>query len=80
MQLKTTLSFLLPSTRYVLYSKFYHINWYQSLVKGLPMNTSNKINAEFRSKVNEVLARHEVSIHQVNTNFENVNTALKIVL
>lgn len=68
-----------PSTIFVLYSKFYHINWYKSLVKGLPMNTRNKPMSN-SNQMNEALAKHEVSIHKVNTNFENVNATLQAVI
>ncbi|KAH7525043.1 hypothetical protein FEM48_Zijuj06G0183200 [Ziziphus jujuba var. spinosa] len=44
------------------------------------MDTRGKTNAAFRNEVNEALARHETSIHQVNTQFEQVTATLQMVL
>lgn len=44
------------------------------------MDTQGKSNAEFRTEVNEALTRYEVGIHQVDSNFEHVNSTLQIVL
>ncbi|KAH7513106.1 hypothetical protein FEM48_Zijuj12G0161300 [Ziziphus jujuba var. spinosa] len=44
------------------------------------MDTQGKTNVEFRNEVNEALARHETSIHQVNTQFDQVTATLQTVL
>jgi len=53
----------------------YTYQWYQSLV--ITMDTHGKTNAEFRSDVNEILARHESNFNQVNAALQAVLTELQ---
>lgn len=44
------------------------------------METRGKTHAEFRAEVTEMMAKHETSLNQVNTNYDNLNAMMQTVM